>query len=418
MSKNIVICCDGTGNSFERADTDSNVVKLYSSLTVNADQIAYYHPGVGTMGAPNARGALAKTWSRIKGLAFGAGLLDIVGDAYRYLMDTYVDGDLLFLFGFSRGAYTARALAGVLHMFGLLCAGNHAAIPYILHMYSQRTRREHRRKKTFDVDETFKWEFSHRREMRIHFCGLWDTVSSYGWAYSPVKLPFEGSNPIIEIGRHAIAIHECRCYYQDNLWGESQPGQDMRQVWFSGVHSDVGGSYLESESGLSKISLEWMLVEACKAGLLIDVPKAQSVLGRVCPYPIVDGFPRYVQPNKDACCHRSLQGLWWILECLPHVDPHSDVRRLYLPFGRRRSIPHGALIHESVIHSQWKPSLLPLHEIEPWVRLDEREMSSLRCPSAGDRKQKLNTESRMKDLSDSNNGLALPWALDIPAEPV
>src|ERR1700674_4497018 len=105
MPKNIVICCDGTGNEFG-GDCNSNVVKLYSTLVINETQVGYYHPGVGTMGSPTARNRLEKRWSRVKGLAFGAGLTANVADAYRYLMNVYADGDNVYLFGFSRGSYT------------------------------------------------------------------------------------------------------------------------------------------------------------------------------------------------------------------------------------------------------------------------------------------------------------------------
>ena len=139
MPKNIVICCDGTGNEF--GDTNSNVVKLYGTLVIAPGiQVGYYHPGVGTMGAPTAHNWLAKQWTRAMGLAFGAGLLANVGDAYRYLMNVYEDGDRVFLFGFSRGSYTARALAGVLHMFGLLYPGNEGLIPYVIRDYAKKTR--------------------------------------------------------------------------------------------------------------------------------------------------------------------------------------------------------------------------------------------------------------------------------------
>ncbi len=134
MSKNIVICCDGTGNEF--GNENSNVVKLYSTLVINETQIGYYHPGVGTMGSAAARNKWEKQWDRIKGMAFGYGLSSNISDAYRYLMDTYADGDRVFVFGFSRGAYTARALAGVLHMYGLLCPGNEGLIPYVVRMFS------------------------------------------------------------------------------------------------------------------------------------------------------------------------------------------------------------------------------------------------------------------------------------------
>src|SRR5260221_7495925 len=111
------------------------------------------------MGSPTARTRLEKQWSRLKGLAFGAGLLDNVGDAYRYLMNTYQQGDRIFLFGFSRGAYTVRALAGVLYMFGLLTPGNDALIRYIIRMFARHSRKQGGKLATFDVAHEFKKTF-------------------------------------------------------------------------------------------------------------------------------------------------------------------------------------------------------------------------------------------------------------------
>jgi uncharacterized protein (DUF2235 family) len=367
VKKNIVLCCDGTGNSFDKPLEQSNVAKVYSSLVVDATQVCYYHPGVGTMGSPNSRGRIDKEWSRIKGLAFGAGLLTNVGDAYRFLMDTYADGDDIFLFGFSRGAFTVRALASLLHVFGLLCRGNHDIIPYVLNMYAKRSREAKHKHRTFPSDEPFKWQFSHSRPVRISFCGLWDTVSSYGWIYDPVQLPFLGCNPIIEIGRHAISIDERRCFYQDNLWGKGEGGQDIRQVWFNGVHSDVGGSYVEDSSGLSKIALEWMIVEAIKAGLQVEPIKAKTILGKCCPYPSVTNLPSYIPPNCNGMLHESLKSLWWLLEVLPQQDPHLNGKRWCLPLGRRRTIPINSRVHQSVVSSKSKPQRLPPHSIEPWI---------------------------------------------------
>jgi uncharacterized protein (DUF2235 family) len=369
MPKKIVICCDGTGNDFDQVTTESNVIKFYSSLAIDPEQVGYYHPGVGTMGAQNVRWRPAREWSRLKGLAFGAGLLANVADAYRYLMNTYVDGDEIFLFGFSRGSYTARALASVLHIFGLLCAGNDGLIPYILRIYSQRTRAANHKQKSFPPNEVFQWQFSHSHPVTVNFCGLWDTVSSYGWAYSPIKLPFEGNNPIIKKARHAVSIDERRCYYRDNLWGPAEHGQDIRQVWFLGVHSDVGGSYEENESGLSKIALEWMLVEAKKAGVRINHERAETVLGRAAPKPPVTGMPKYAQPDPDAPIHHSLHGAWWILEFLPHRYP--DLKGQWtIPLGRRRTIPEGSFIHELALRSKYPPKNLPKqYKVEPHVAL-------------------------------------------------
>jgi len=368
MSKNIVICCDGTGNDFDKPDTDSNIVKLYNTLVIRPDQVAYYHPGVGTMGSPNVNGRIAKWWSQTKGMAFGAGLLDNVGDAYRYLMNAYQEGDRIYLFGFSRGSYTARAIGSLLHVFGLLEPGNEQLIPYILRLYSAKTRAPQGQRATLLAEDAFKYAFS--REVEVYFCGVWDTVSSYGWINSPIDLPFNGQNPIIRTGRHAVSIHEHRCCFQDNLWGPSLPernnqrGQDIRQVWFTGVHSDIGGSYPEIDAGLSKISFEWMLVEAANHDLLVDSKRAQIVLGQIPP---PASLPEYVPPSPDGMLHNSLCGSWWLLEYFPRRKDG----RWCLPRGKWvRKIPKNSLIHETVALTNQPVTLPQAYEVEPWVRFD------------------------------------------------
>jgi uncharacterized protein (DUF2235 family) len=340
MAKNIVICLDGTGNEF--GDHNSNVVKLYGTLIIDGlRQVGYYHPGVGTMGDPTAHNKISRAWSVVAGLAFGAGLLANVGDAYRYLMNVYEQGDNVFIFGFSRGAYTARALAGVLHMFGLLCPGNEGLIPYIIRLYAKKTRSAAGMTHTFAVATGFKATFC--RPCPLHFVGVWDTVSSVGWVWDPVKLPYTAQNPDMANGRHAISIDERRCYFQSNLWGAPLPGQNLKQIWFAGVHSDIGGSYPEAESGLSKITLEWMLCEAAPLGLIVDPRKAEYILGRTPP-------PPPVAPDPDAKTHNSLTFWWWLLEFLPHsyYDPILKKTRWRIPLGTRRKIPPTSVIHATV----------------------------------------------------------------------
>lgn len=362
MAKNIVICCDGTGNEF--GDNNSNVVKLYSTLIIDGTrQVGYYHPGVGTMGDPTAHNKISSAWSVVKGLAFGAGLLANVGDAYRYLMNVYEDGDHVYLFGFSRGAYTARAIAGVLHMFGLLCPGNDGLIPYIIRLYARRTRDADGMTHTFQVADGFKATFC--RHCPLHFVGVWDTVSSVGWVWNPLKLPYTGQNPDMANGRHAVSIDERRCYFRNNLWGAKLPVQaSLKQVWFAGVHSDVGGSFAPAESGLSQIALEWMLCEAVPLGLLIDPVKADQALGRIPPPRIPPPPP--VKPDPAQKIHNSLKLVWWILEFLPHsyYDSVAKKKRWRIPLGARRVIPAGSVLHESVqqklnVDHDYKPSNLP-----------------------------------------------------------
>ncbi len=364
MPKNIIICCDGTGNEF--GAQNSNVVKLYKALVCNAAQIAYYHPGVGTMGSRNALTRIAKWWTRVIGLAFGYGLSDNVADAYQFLMRTFEPGDLVYVFGFSRGAYTARALCGMLHIVGLLTGGNEALIPYAIRMIK-------RKKIDFQVAADFKKTFS--QECKPHFVGVWDTVSSLGWVYNAVHFPFTRTtkNPDFHIVRHAVSIDERRAFFRQNSLGEpSHVKQDIKEVWFAGVHSDVGGSYPESVSQLSQIALRWMLCEAQLAGLKVDPNRKADILG---------GKPPLVAPDPDTTNqHESLHGLWWIAELWPkivHVRTTQGTwdRAIRMNFGRRRLIPPDSLVHESVEKRLGKPDL----QYRPRNLPPQRQVVSDRC---------------------------------------
>jgi uncharacterized protein (DUF2235 family) len=169
------------------------VVKLYAMHDrTRPDQLSYYQPGIGTFGPPGV-------WSRIKrwfvtrlDLAIAWLLSDHVTDAYRFLMRYYHEGDSIFLFGFSRGAYTARALAAMLHKVGLLTQGNEELIPFAWHMF----KREHNPAVYTGFQKTFS------RVVRVRFLGLWDTVSSIGWVWAPQHLQFTENNPSVDIVRH------------------------------------------------------------------------------------------------------------------------------------------------------------------------------------------------------------------------
>jgi uncharacterized protein (DUF2235 family) len=274
-------------------------------------------------------------------------------------MEEFEPGDNVFLFGFSRGAYTARALAAMLHMFGLIKRGDDVLVPYVMKLFKRKIRDRH----GFDVAHRFKATFSH--ECKPHFLGVWDTVSSVGWIHNPLTLPYTAHNPDIAVCRHALSVDERRYNFRQNVW---QPvgNQDSKQVWFPGVHSDVGGGYPESESGLSKIALRWMVQEAEVAGLHVDAGRKAALLGGTAPN---------VSPDAAAMIHQSLRRLWWVLEFVPRrpwdMRFNPPVRRLTIPRGSRRFIAQPATLHQSVFDRKrqvagYDPSNLPAtYSVEP-----------------------------------------------------
>ena len=352
MSKNIVLCCDGTANEFAKDNT--NVVKLYATLVQDdPGQCTYYHPGIGTMEPPGALTPIGRRLTRTLGLALGAYLANDIREAYVFLMQTYQPEDRVFLFGFSRGAYTVRAVASLLRLYGLLRPGNEALVPYAIRMMlAIKTAREkdpgryrHMIDDYFALAAQFKATMA--RVCRPWFVGVWDTVSSVGWIENPLKLPYTADNGDIEIGRHAVAIDEKRAFFRTNLWrpgedpGESHGPKDLLQVWFPGVHCDVGGGYAEAESGLSKLALQWMLDEAELFHLKVDPQKKHDILG---------GRRPYVPPDPNGYLHESLTGLWTLAEYIPkrHYNWQTKREERRPNNSRRRTIPPGSVIHWSV----------------------------------------------------------------------
>jgi len=299
MGKNIIICCDGTGNEYGAHNT--NVVNMYTPVIRDADQMAYYDPGVGTFSVFGR--TLGKKIGMTLGQAFGYGLQTNIEDAYGYLMDRYQPGDKLFLFGFSRGAFTARALAGMLHKVGLLQKGSKNLIPYASKVYNDNS--------NDTIAKGFKATYCH--ECKPHFIGVWDTVASLGWIngknFFNAKL-----NPDVANAYHAISIDEKRKKFPVSLWDENNlaPNQTVEQVWFAGAHSDVGGWY--EQCGLSNITLLWMLEAAENNGLRLK-----------------ENWQKQIHPNSLDELHNSRTGLW----------------RLWRPAIRK--IPNGAKIHKSVL---------------------------------------------------------------------
>jgi uncharacterized protein (DUF2235 family) len=341
MPKNIVICCDGTGNEIGR--NISNVLKLYRILNKNDFQRVYYNPGIGTIGQQNPWQRFKQKARGVFGLATGYGLDDDVLAAYRFLCESYQKGDKIWLFGFSRGAYTVRVLAAFAHVIGILRPDQLNLAGYAFSAYkrssaeSQLSIDENNTAllDTYSPELEAAWHFSRvagGKAVRIEFIGVWDTVASVivprddRLLLDMQTLRFTRTNSSVKIFRQAIAIDERRRMFRLNRWTEPQEyrsnpfqaasgiPQDIKQVWFAGVHGDIGGGYPEEESGLSKFPLRWMVEEAFAKGLLINRAMVNHlVLG----YPRLGTLKTYTKPNSAAQIHNSMNALWSVLEWMP-----------------------------------------------------------------------------------------------------
>jgi uncharacterized protein (DUF2235 family) len=268
--KRLVLCCDGTWN---RADQQregvpcpTNVVRLayrVAKRSGDVPQIVYYDQGVGT-------GNLV---DRVSGGALGEGLEDNIHDAYRFLVANYEADDELFFFGFSRGAFTARSIVGMLRKCGILrrewVQQYHAA----LELYRNDEHPDDARPKAFRAE----YSVGGADPIRVKFIGVWDTVGALGIPLRGLRWVTRRDHQFhdtqlsatVERGYHALAIDEHRTPFEPTLWAyKPKAGQTIEQVWFCGAHSDVGGGY--PAPCLSDLPLSWMLDRAHEAGLALD----------------------------------------------------------------------------------------------------------------------------------------------------
>ena len=348
MPPNIVLCFDGTNNEF--GPNNTNVVRLVQALDRNSQRL-YYDAGIGTLPDPRVFGRVWQRVSELIDLAFAKRFSAKVEAAYTYLMDYWEPDSKVFIFGFSRGAYTARVLAGMLHLMGLLSRGNHDLVPYVMRLFrSIRGNRhgEQSGKRYWEVCNSFRWTFGRdtgndARHFPVHFLGLWDTVSSVGWAWDPETYLFTASNPSVANARHAVSIDERRAFFRQNLLKFDSLGklQDWKEAWFPGVHSDVGGGYSEDDGALWLAAFDWMVSESMQFGLAFDLNRLNRVRNHHRKAP---AHP-WGEPS-----HESLRGFWKALEYYP--KRHWEKARGYAyrwNKGRARFIPEGAAIHESAL---------------------------------------------------------------------
>lgn len=308
--RKLIVCCDGTWNEPYQVGAPTNVVKMARAIRPTDDdgvaQMVYYHPGVGT----------GNTVDRFMGGTMGLGLSQNVQACYDFLATNFVDGDKIYLFGFSRGAYTARSIAGLIGAVGGLLENRDMDLfPFLFDIYRSR---EHRKalavgtKKATEAAiravipekdlgrhfERLRDAILANRPTPIFFIGVWDTVGAMGiplgWArwIGKSKYDFHDTelSERIRYAYHALAIDERRKSFAPTLWtrpkgrGEQQgvTDQTLEQVWFAGAHSNVGGGY--EDQGLSDIAFMWMVEKAIAARwtndkglpLAFDEPYLQS----------------------------------------------------------------------------------------------------------------------------------------------
>ena len=296
--KRLIICCDGTWQKLS-SDYPTNVVKIAQGIKPLAEnktpQIIFYDEGIGT----------GKKTDRIVGGAFGKGIDRNIKEAYRFLCLNYDEGDEIYLYGFSRGAYTVRSLAGLIYCSGLPKRNNIRQIPQAYKLYRQRNSSGDISTPNTEEARNFRRENGER--VPIKFLGCWDTVGSLGipdqiswllideWVNEKYQFHDTVLSPIIQNARHAVAIDEIRKVFDVTPMKKSSKNsnQSLRQVWFPGNHGCVGGGNKE-QSGLSDGTLNWMIDESKSLGLEFDRSK------------ILDG----INPNSTIAFNNNLRGIF------------------------------------------------------------------------------------------------------------
>ena len=353
--KRLIICADGTWNEAEKKDEKTgrpqptNVLKVARAIltrsSANVDQVVYYHEGVGTL----------NVLDKFTGGAFGGGMAQNVRALYRFLVYNFEPGDEIYFFGFSRGAFTVRTLAGFMQKVGLLQKDDEYYTPEIYDLYQSSTRTD-----TPEWQHAFRNIKGTRPCPPILFIGVWDTVGALGapgalgqlfnrdkYKYHDVEL-----NSTIQNAYHALAIDERRKPFAPSVWTKP-PGWNgkLEQVWFCGVHSNVGGSY--SPDGLANEALHWMVEKAENLGLEFDktflqhyLPCFNSVLNdsMTAMYKVMGPHVRVIgqQPTDGEAVHQSALDRMKLAECqYSPANLRACLDTGALPIADTRRVPRG-----------------------------------------------------------------------------
>lgn len=287
----IAVFADGTWNKMDANDKGTNVVKLYNAALDDRaqGQVKCYDPGVGT-----------NWYDRLAGGAFGVGISRNIKDCYGFVVEHWQrPEDEIFLFGFSRGAYTVRSLAGLINFVGLVndapdARARASLVNKAYDFYRDATKiapRTEEQRKDFSRTRAEEYEAFRqqhvpgpRRQVKIKMIGVWDTVGALGipqnWINEHLN-PFPHEFHDTALGRnvehayHAVSIDEKRKSFKPTLWDEDPRAH---QLYFTGVHSDVGGGY-NDDSRLGDITLAWMAAHARALGLVLDMNKLPALSG-------------------------------------------------------------------------------------------------------------------------------------------
>lgn len=353
--RKLVLCLDGTKNQIGTS-RPTNPAKVFEMLDLDhqARQLAYYDPGVGTLPSSTARGKVEQELSVLGQLAFGFGMKANVSQAYTWLMQRYRPGDKVYVFGFSRGAYTARALVGMLARPGLLRSGSDNLVEYAVKEYASNrgTANEQAARDFADAlcwgtprhPLNPDWPDTMPEQDRIHsvpvaYLGIWDTVEASGVAgIGEVHWPGTASLWNAARVRHAVSIDERRRPYHEFLV-DRRAG--VEEVWFAGVHSDVGGTFVDCE--LATIALKWVFDGVCQE---LDLRDGQPTTAYARSCTVEEAF-------AGAAAHRS----GWIWK---------------LAGSRTRPIPDDAVLHDTVrlrrlADPGYLPALRDAQRAERWA---------------------------------------------------
>ena len=324
-AKNIVICFDGTNNMLDHHATNAAKIFMMLDLDHPHEQLAYYDPGVGTLPAAGAIGHIGKALSRLGGLAFGWGMQANLTQAYTWLMNRYRPGDKVYVFGFSRGAFTARAFAALLARPGMLRAGSDNLVEYAVKEYVRPVRTKKlaaaRKREAKEFSDALCWGTAGQpvaappgsepdgfltalgerdiHAVPIEYLGIWDTVESWFGGLGRLDWADTASLWNVRRVRHAVAIDEWRLQFR---YSPVKPNARFEEVWFAGVHCDVGGTF--DNHDLAKIALKWVFEGAGKDLLLRD-GEWDAVYRRFCT--VIGDFGVGQNPvNKDPWAYHLL----------------------------------------------------------------------------------------------------------------